>query len=69
MNISTLKVSTNHKEAILFKHTVRYIDDLLTLNNPLFEAEIPNTYPPELELKKTTQAIDRLSYLDLYRYY
>ena len=25
------KLSTNHKEAILFKHTVRYIDDLLTL--------------------------------------
>ena len=60
------KLSTNHKEAILFKHTVRYIDDLLTLNNPLFEAEIPKIYPPELELKKTTEAIDRLSYLDLY---
>ena len=46
--------------------TVRYIGDLLTLDNPLFEAEIPNIYPPELELKKTTEAIDRLSYLDLY---
>ena len=43
----------------------RYIDDLLTLNNPKFEEEINNIYPPQLELKKTTKTDSRLSYLDL----
>ena len=51
---------------MLFRHTVRYIDDLLTLNNPGFENEIANIYPHQLTLKKTTEAQDRLSYLDLY---
>ena len=34
-------------------YTVRYIDDLLTLNNNSFEEEIINIYPPELTLKRT----------------
>ena len=34
-----------------FSDTVRYIDDLLTLNNKSFEEEIINIYPPELTLK------------------
>ena len=29
---------------------VRYIDNLLTLNNSSFEKEIPNIFPPQLEL-------------------
>ena len=36
-----------------FGNTVRYIDDLLTLNNSNFEEEIPNIYPSELTLKRT----------------
>ena len=36
-----------------FSDTVRYIDDLLTLNNSNFEEEIPSIYPPELTLKRT----------------
>ena len=31
-----------------FSDTVRYIDDLLTLNNSNFEEEIPNIYQPEI---------------------
>ena len=46
-------------------HAVRYIDDLLTLNNPAFEQEIPNIYPPQLVLKKTTETPNKLSYLDI----
>ena len=30
-----------------FCNTVRYIDDLLALNNKTFEEEIVNIYPPE----------------------
>ena len=49
----------------MVRHTVRYIDDLLTLNNPAFEQEIPNIYPPQLVLKKTTETPNKLSYLDI----
>ena len=41
-----------------FSDTVRYIDDLLTLNNNNFEEEIP----PELTL---SQIYTNLSYLDI----
>lgn len=37
-----------------FSNTLRYIDDLLTLNNPTFEQETKNIYPPQLELTRTT---------------
>ena len=48
-----------------FSDTVRYIDDLLTLNNNSFEEEIINIYHPELTLKKTTESNSRISYLDI----
>ena len=48
-----------------FSNTVRYIDDLLTLNNARFEEEISNIYPPELTLKRTTESDAKLSYLDI----
>ena len=38
-----------------FGNTVRYIDDLLTLNINNFEEEIPNIYPSELTLKRTSR--------------
>ena len=48
-----------------FSDTVRYIDDLLTLNNSNFDEEIPNIYPPELTLKRTSESDTNLSYLDI----
>ena len=48
-----------------FSDTVRYIDDLLTLNYNSFEEEIINIYPPELTLKRTTESNSRISYLDI----
>ena len=48
-----------------FNNTVRYIDDLLTLNNAKFEDQIAVIYPPELKLKQTTESNIKLSYLDL----
>ena len=48
-----------------FSNTVRYIDDLLTLNNSHFEEEIPNIYLPELTLKRTSESDTKLSYLDI----
>ena len=52
--------------ARMFSHTVRYIDDLLTLNNPYFIEEISNIYPVELILKRTTESETEVSYLDIY---
>ena len=48
-----------------FNNTMRYIDDLLTLNNTRFECTIEDIYPPELQLKKTTDSQTTLSYLDI----
>ena len=39
-------------------NTVRYIDDLLTLNNNNFEEEIPNIYPSELTLRELVSYLD-----------
>ena len=49
-------------------NTMRYIDDLLTLNNPAFDNAIDDIYPPELQLKKTTECPTTLSYLDITQY-
>ena len=48
-----------------FNDTIRYIDDLLTVNNSKFEKEICNIYPPELALKRTSESERNLSYLDI----
>ena len=58
-------IHTDLSVAAKFSNTCRYIDDLLTLNNPDFQACIGQIYPPELELKKTTESHDSCSYLDL----
>ena len=58
-------MKSNLGMAIRFCNTVRYIDDLLALNNKKFEEEIVNIYPPELTLKRTTESDTTLSYLDV----
>ena len=53
----------NMSKARLFSNTFRYIDDLLTLNNPSFGNVIGDRYPPELVLKETTEKNGLVSYL------
>ena len=48
-----------------FNDTVRYIDDLLNVNNSKFEKEICNIYPPELTFKRTSESERNVSYLDI----
>ena len=55
-------MKNNIRLAKKFNNKVRYIDDLLTLNNPSFLDEIPNIYP---RLKKTTESAVEVSYLDV----
>ena len=58
-------VKDNLQAAMKFNGTMRYIDDLLTLNNSDFARKIPDIYPTELDLKKTTESPNTVSYLDI----
>ena len=48
-----------------FNLTYRYIDDVLSINNPEFENYLGQMYPAELEIKDTTESSTSASYLDL----
>ena len=48
-----------------FNFTYRYIDDVLSINNPEFENYLGQMYPVELEIKGTTESNTSASYLDL----
>ena len=53
-------------EARAFNFTYRYIDDVLSINTPRFAEFLPLIYPPELEIKETTDTASSASFLDLY---
>jgi hypothetical protein len=53
-------------ETRTFNFTYRYIDDVLSINNSRFEEFLPLIYPPELEVKETTDTASSASFLDLY---
>ena len=63
--IQTLIKSGKQHLAKSFHYTYRYIDDVLSINNPNFGNYIVDIYPAELEIKDTTDADHRASYLDL----
>ena len=44
----------------------RYIDDVLSINKPDFENYLGQMYPPELEIKDTTESNTSASYLDFF---
>ena len=59
-------LSTGRKRlASQFNFTYRYIDDVLSINNPDFENYLGQVYPPEFENKDTTESNTSASYLDL----
>ena len=47
-----------------FNLTFRYIDDVLSLNNPKFNDYFDVIYPKELDIKDTTDAPKLANYLD-----
>jgi hypothetical protein len=53
-------------EAGAFNLKYRYIDDVLSINNSRFAEFLPLIYPPELEVKETTDTASSASFLDLY---
>ena len=59
-------LSTGRKQfASRFNFTYRYIDDVLSINNPEFENYLGQRYPVELEIKDTTESTTSAYYLDL----
>ena len=63
--IQTLIKSGKRHLAKSFNFTYRYIDDVLSINNPKFGDYIDFIYPVELEFKDTTDPDHHASYLDL----
>ena len=63
--IQTLIKSGTRHLAKSFRFTYRYIDDVLSINNPKFGDCIDYIYPKELEIKDTTDADHQACYLDL----
>ncbi|KAK3106211.1 hypothetical protein FSP39_015242 [Pinctada imbricata] len=48
-----------------FNFTYRYIDDVLSINNPKFADYLSSIYPSELEVEETTETNYSASYLDI----
>ena len=63
--IQSLLSTGKKKIASQFNFTYRYIDDVLSINNPDFETYLGQMYPAELEIKVTTERNTSASYLDL----
>ena len=53
-------------EAKAFNFTYRYIDDVSSINDSRFAEFLPLIYPPELEVKETTDTASSASFLDWY---
>jgi hypothetical protein len=51
-------------EVRAFNFTHRYIDDVLSINYSRFAEFLPLIYPPELEVKETTDTASSASFLD-----
>ena len=62
---SLLSTGRKKRLASQFNFTYRYIDDVLSINNPDLENYFGQMYPPELEIKDTTVSNTSASYLDL----
>ena len=54
--IQSLLLTGRKQFASRFNFTYRYIDDVLSINNPDFENYLGQMYPVELEIKDTTES-------------
>ena len=63
--IQSVLLTGRKRLASQFNYTYRYIDDVLSINNPDFEHFLGQMYPPEPEIKDTTESNTSGSCLDL----
>ena len=65
-NTEHVNITTGKKKlASQFNFTYRYIDDVLSINNPDFDNYLGQMYPAELEIKDTMDSNTSASFLDL----
>ena len=62
-----LRISKSGNSALVdhFNNSFRYIDDILSMDNPLFTKEMSSIYPSELQLNKSNTSNKQASFLDL----
>ena len=62
-----LSLNTTSQTDIIsaFNYTSRYLDDILNLDNPLFDTLISSIYPKELKLNKANTSDTSAAFLDL----
>ena len=62
-----LSLSDNNQTDIIetFNSTIRYLDDLLNINNPYFEQWVGQIYLTELQLNKVNSSDTEAPFLDL----
>ena len=56
---------SNKKLVKAFNLTSRFIDDLISINNPRFKQFLKDTYPEELVVSETSESRNVVPYLDL----
>ena len=63
-----LSLSENNQSDVIetFNSTSRYLDDLLNIDNNLFDSMVNRIYPSELQLNKTNISYAEASILDLH---
>ena len=49
----------------MFNITSRYLDDILTIDNPEFDKYLPDIYTAELQLNEANTSDNETSFLDL----
>ena len=63
--MSDLQKSKRFDLIDMFNDTSRYLDDIFTIDNPVFEKHISDIYPAELQLNKANTSDKETSFLDL----
>ena len=63
--IQGLQRNNKTKLSRSFNFTFRYIDDVLSLNNPTFSEHLYQKYPSKLEIREKTDSTKSVSYLNL----
>ena len=64
--MATLSYNKEAKIIQAFNSTSRYLNDLLNIDNPLFEGMVSRIYPLELQLNKTNASDTEAKVLDLH---
>ena len=60
--LKTFDLNISKKLQNIKSNTYRYIDDVLSINNPYFENYLGQMYTAELEIKDTTESNTSASY-------